>query len=301
MNAEQPAVNTSVVRASGEAPPAERPSRVAGPSRDAQCSWQVDIALHSHLVVRKAKYVNGDGVIVGTEEQEIIWPTWPATPADNAAVARAPLDDLEQYWRTTGNRLRESAKWMATVLGLALATIVGTSPLAYFTHHRLDPAAAAIGFAGLSFLGITMILVLRVMQPQAVTYAALETAERPNPIHRWRQSIEANPDLYLPCGVTSLESLRRDMALEEATLVELVRLEETIPDETVTTTLHLAQIARSARLFELRKTAASIGLVAEYYALRARSTEAMYGGAAALADNRRPRVRIPPSRLIAGL
>jgi hypothetical protein len=144
---------------------------------------------------------------------------------------------------------------MATVVGFALATIVGTSPLANLTRDHLEPAAAAIGLAGLAFLGITMTLILRVMQPQAITYAALQTAEPPNPIHRWRQTIETHPDLYLPCGVTSLADLRRLMALEEATLVKLVQLEDTISGEAAI--MHTAEIARSARLLQLR-TAATV-------------------------------------------
>jgi hypothetical protein len=279
MALEQPAPAMPAEPLPGQMPRNEAPrGRSANPNRQFSCTWHVEVDLRSHMVVRKAKLVDDAAGDVLAERPEIIWPTWPATPKEAAAVARAPLDHLEEYWRITGNRLRESAKWMATVLGVALAAIVGTSPLAYLTRHHLELVAGGLCLGGLVLLGITMTLILRVMQPQAVTYAALESAQPPRPIRRWQQTIEEHPDLYLPCGVRSLKDLRLSMELEEATLVKLVQLEDTTPDHA--RIMHKAEIARSARLFELRTAAASIAMVAEYYALRARSTQAIYWGVA---------------------
>ena len=64
------------------------------------------------------------------EPEAVIWPTWPGRSADEVATSAMPLAGVEEYWRTVGNRLRDSAKWMATVLGAALAAVAGTSPLA---------------------------------------------------------------------------------------------------------------------------------------------------------------------------
>jgi hypothetical protein len=260
--------------------------------------WQVLIKTREHTVTRKACYVGQRGTVT-TELEEVIWPTWPATTADEAAVHGMPLEDLQKYWSTAGDRLRESAKWMAAVLGVALATVIGTSPLARLSHH-LQIAAAVIGGVGLILLGVTMILVLRVMRPQAVTYNQVQRASAPRglarllhkrlrrygrhryvlegPLYRWQQTVETHQDLYLPCAVTSLSGLRRSITLEEATLVKLAQARQNAKDQAVGNILKDAQAARAARLLELRITASRIATVGEYYATRARSTQATYGG-----------------------
>ncbi len=86
------------------------------------------------------------------QREEVIWPAWPASPAEEASIAAMPLADLQKYWSKAGNRLRDSAKWMATVLGAAIAAIIGTTPLASLNGHHLQLAAALIGLAGLILL-----------------------------------------------------------------------------------------------------------------------------------------------------
>ena len=89
--------------------------------------WTVVVCLGKRLITREVTHA---GKPWGQDEEpEVIWPTWPATPAEETAASASPLAELQQYWTTTGNRLRDSAKWMAAVLGAALATVVGTSPL----------------------------------------------------------------------------------------------------------------------------------------------------------------------------
>jgi hypothetical protein len=273
-------------------------ARPGGHSPHPDSGWQVVVGSREHTVTRTAWY-RGQRGAVSAEPEEVIWPTWPATTADEAAASGAPLEDLQQYWSTAGNRLRESAKWMATVLGAALATVIGTSPLAKLSDHLRLPAAV-IGGAGLALLGVTMLLVLRVMRPQAVTYEEVQDAKPPHglarilykqlrrywrhsyvlesPLYRWRQTVESHQDLYLPCAVTSLEDLRRSISLEEATLVELAHVRESTPNPPASDNLSDAQAARAARLLELRVAASRIATIGEYYALRARSTQATYGG-----------------------
>jgi len=214
--------------------------------------------------------------------------------------AGSPLAELEKDWNVAGNRLRESAKWMATVLGLALATVVGASPLAGLSSHHLQLAAALILLGGLTFLSLTMLLIIRVMQPQAVSYTDIEDAEPrrrqdrapqahtpglwpTRPVHarslyRWKQNIERHKDLYLPCDITSLRSLREAMALEQATLVKLADVQSGPSGQLTGQRLGRVQAARAARLLELRATAARITSIGECYELKARSTEGMYGG-----------------------
>jgi len=255
--------------------------------------WDVTIKPGPHQVIRLASNSKATGS--ASPQPEVIWPTWPATIQDETAASASPLADLQEYWSTAGNRLRESAKWMATVLGAALATVVGTSPLAGLSGHHFQVPAAVIGFAGLVCLGVTMLLVLRVMQPPAVSYQDIQEAHLPGGLGRlvphwiyrhkegalfhWKQVVESHQDLYLPCGVESLSDLRSSIRLEEATLIQLARTREDAADPAASKRLGRAQAARAARLLELRTAAASITAVGEYYALRARSIQATYGGA----------------------
>lgn len=266
--------------------------------------WEVQICLGERLITRKAyhpgSHVNSD--IEGKEREDVIWPAWPATTTEEAAVAGIPLADLQEYWSKAGNRLRDSAKWMATVLGAAIAAVIGTAPLSSLRYHHLQLTAALIGLAGLVLLAITMLLVLQVMRPEAVSYEDVQTAgplpdsaralpkrlrqhgplsrALETPLYRWQETVKSNQDLYLPCGVTSLGDLRESMAIEEKTLVTLARVAETITDRTARKRLSRAQAARAVRLLELRTAAAHVAIVGEYYALRSRSTRATYGGIA---------------------
>lgn len=254
--------------------------------------WDVEISPEARRICRRAWAIPSDR---NTDPQvnDVIWPTWPATIQDETAVSTSPLADLLNYWSTAGNRLRESAKLMATVLGAALATVVGTSPLADLSSHHLHVAAAVIGGAGLVCLGATMVLVLRVMQPPAVSLEEVQEAgpadKRPTSVpwiyqhkehalFRWQQVVQKHPDLYLPCGVGSVDELRSFIRLQEATLIELAVKEEDAAKPDAENLVRHAQTAAAARLLELRTAAARIAAIGEYYALQARSVQATYGG-----------------------
>ena len=271
-----------------------------------QGRWEVQIHPNAHRITRIACYriISQSGKPEHEEPEEVIWPTWPATIEDETEVATSPLGDLQHYWSAAGDRLRESAKWMATVIGAALAAVIGTSPSADLSSHHFRVSAAVIGLIGLSLLAITMLLLLRVLQPPEVSFEQIEEAvdsndskaENAQPPHRrqqdsswfnkrekdalgrWKYKVESHQDLYLPCGVMSLGDLRWSLALEEATLVQLSRCSEDTADPAAAESLKSAQEARAARLLELRTAAARITAVGEYYALQARSTQARYGG-----------------------
>jgi len=86
----------------------------SGGSEPEQGRWEVRIHIGEHQISRTASYQTAPGgVKPETGEAEVIWPTWPATIEDEAEVTTSPLADLQRYWSTSGNRLRESAKWMA--------------------------------------------------------------------------------------------------------------------------------------------------------------------------------------------
>lgn len=272
-------------------------------------AWRVVVQVGQHLVSRLVWYGNASWPaedqstdLCGQGSGELIWPTWPATLAEEEATSASPLKDLQRHWDSTVNRLRESAKWMAAVLGAAMASIIPTAPLTGLGQRHISAASAALGTAGLLFVTITMVLVLQVMRPQAVSYADIQEAQIPvglrgnlrslgrrcrprshafeSPLYRWRHTILAHPDLYLPCGVASLIELQQLMIIEELTLVALARVSARSADDTVRDKLGHAQQARAARLHELRAAAADIVAVGVYYKARARSTWATYGGAA---------------------
>jgi hypothetical protein len=172
---------------------------------------------------------------------------------------------------------------MAAVLGAALATVVGTSPLASIRHHHPGAIAVVLGLTGLVFLSVTLFLVMQVMRPQSVSYTDIQNAPHRRgllqpPLSKWRETVESHEDLYLPCGVKCLTSLRQSMIIEEATLMALARARAHTPDEQTSNRLREADTARTVRLLELRTAAAQIVTIGEYYKLRARSTRATYGG-----------------------
>ena len=201
-----------------------------------------------------------------------------------------PLTAVEEYWSAAGKRLRDSAKWMATVLGAALAVIVGTSPLAEMTQRINHRAALATGSAGLLFLFVTLFLVIQVMRPQSVSFTDVQFATENrgfwkklfygNPLYKWKAIIEKEPDLHLPCGVKSLTALRQAMIIEEITLVALSRATVKASDKPSRQSLCDAEAGRAARLLEMRIAATKIATVGEYYKLLFRSSWATYGGAA---------------------
>jgi len=250
-----------------------------------QVGWQVEVRPDGHLITRQV-WCDGKSWAQcghGWEPEGVIWPTWPARSKDEIAASGSPLAGVQEYWSTVGNRLRDSAKWMAAVLGTALAAVIGTSPLAGMRGHTPQGIAIMLGSAGLIFLGITLFLVLQVMRPQSVSYTDVQCARLrrwpwQRPLYKWRQTIESQRDLYLPCGVRCLTGLRQSMIVEEITLMALSRASATARDQISSQKLCDAQAARAARLLELRVAAARIATVGEYYKLRHRSSWATYGG-----------------------
>jgi hypothetical protein len=103
-----------------------------------QATWLVLLTTDGSEIRRDVWRDNGawEPVAEGWEPEGVIWPTWPVRPVDEMSSAEAALAGVQKYWNKSGNRLRDSAKWMATVLGAALAALVGTSPLTTALQHR---------------------------------------------------------------------------------------------------------------------------------------------------------------------
>jgi hypothetical protein len=217
--------------------------------------------------------------------ESTIWPAWPGASKGPAADAASPLAGVRDYWSAVGTRLRDSAKWMAAVLGAALATLIGTSPLSGMRDHTPPSAAIAVGAMGLALLGCTLILVVQVMRPKSISFTDIQVAGTRrrwtggSPLQRWKETVESQQDLYLPCGVRCLTGLRQAMIVEEVTLVALAYgINKAQGQDGAIKMLCQARAARAARLHELRDAAAQVAMIGEYYHLRYRSAWATYGG-----------------------
>jgi hypothetical protein len=147
----------------------------------AQVWWEVVVRANGYKIIRDVSFEGKpwDPATEGWEAEGVIWPAWPSRSEDQAALADSPPTGVQEYWAEVGSRLRDSAKWMATVLGAALAAIVGTSPLTLFAAYHPKKIAIVVGLAGVVFLFITLFLVLQVMRPQSVSYTDVQSAKGP--------------------------------------------------------------------------------------------------------------------------
>jgi hypothetical protein len=246
--------------------------------------WQVVLSTDGYRIRRHIWFEGNrwDPDKEGWQPEGVIWPAWPTRPAEDSQLPGSALAGMHECWSKAGDRLRDSAKWMAVVLGAALATVIGSSPLAAMKQAH-SPAMAVFVLGGLVLLSVTLFLVMQVMRPQAVSYQEIQKAHtgwgplRPA-VGKWRRTVESHEDLYLPSGVRCLTSLRQSMIIEEATLAALAQACANQRDEEASNRLIEAQAARAARLHHLRVTAAQIETIGDYYRLRARSTRATYGG-----------------------
>ena len=262
--------------------------------------WRVVVQVDDHLVSRRV--CNGrrpwpaltcDEHSGDRNQDEVIWPAWPATLQEEIDASVTPLSELQAHWDEATGRLRDSAKWMATVIGASLAALIPTAPLTGLSKH-LTVAPAVVGLLGLLLISATMVLVLQVMQPQSVDYNDIEEAKASRgllgalrmgswspegALYKWKQDIQKHSDLYLPIGVDSLAALRRLMIVEEVTLVAIARAEQNASGTAARKLLGKARVARAARLHELRATAASVVSLGVYYQVKRSSKIASYLGA----------------------
>jgi hypothetical protein len=252
--------------------------------------WRVEVYPDGNMIFRRVWYENERWWPMQQrwDAEGIIWPTWPERSQDEIAAAGTPLADTQEYWSTAGNRLRDAAKWTATVLGAGLAALVGTSPLRGMNEHPMPSGAKVLGITGIVLVGLTLTLVLRVMCPNSVSLDDVEDAKPRrfmpdrawlrSPLYKWQRTIESEQDLYLPCGITSIKGLRQSMSIEECTLMALSLAGPTACSKKARKDIHAAQTARAARLLELRTAAARVAMIGEYYNLKRRSIWATHGG-----------------------
>lgn len=259
--------------------------RMSDPRSGQEVDWQVRVHPDGHRIVRRVScagqpWGRGDHQWV---PERVIWPGWSATSKAEIDALGSPLSDMQEYWSQASNRLRDSAKWLATVLGAALASLIGTSPLSGMRGHRPEVPAVLLAAAGLVLLGLTLLLVLQVMRPQAVSYDDVGSARRrrflpQGPLLQLREIIDTHEDLYLPCGIRNVAGLREAIIVEDITLMALTDAAAGAADPAAVWALEEAKAARAARLLQLRLAAAQIATLGEYYKLRRRSSCAIFLG-----------------------
>lgn len=205
-----------------------------------------------------------------------IWPSWHQLAAELGAGEPKALIAADERSRTNGERLRDSAKWMATVIGVSLAALVGTSPLVNMRDRGL--LSWVMGGLGLGLLAATLVLILNVLRPKTIAFGEIQNSVQ-GPLRKWREMIEEEQDLYLPCGVRCLTTLRQAMLVDELTLNALaLAINKTQSEADTCSLLTKALKGRMARLSELRATAAHIVTVADFYQLQLRSRQAAWVG-----------------------
>lgn len=161
--------------------------------------------------------------------EEVIWPAWcPPTVRENGAgmATVTALERVHEHWGRAADRIRESAKWMATVIGLALATLIGASPFADLSARQPGGWFWVAATAGLVCLALTLLLLTQVLLPNITSYDAIQMAEagsgtqnrftarwsrQVNPLQTWKRQVENQQDLWLPSGVECLVTLREAM------------------------------------------------------------------------------------------
>jgi hypothetical protein len=112
-----------------------------GHGHDAQ--WEVVVLPGESGIIRRKIALNGAPWVPHQRDWcpgADVWPTWSPTMVRDAAT-NTPLQGAHDYWSAADDRLRDSGKWMAAVIGVGLAALVGSSPLARMREPPGPPAA----------------------------------------------------------------------------------------------------------------------------------------------------------------
>lgn len=99
--------------------PTEYTLRTSDGWSDAKARWKVRVGPDGHKIIRHVwcDDVPWDRCGIEWKPEEVVWPAWPGGIDEESTSPASPLAGLQDYWSTVGNRLRDSAKWMAAVLG----------------------------------------------------------------------------------------------------------------------------------------------------------------------------------------
>lgn len=149
--------------------------------------------------------------------EEPLWPIWVPTPDSETTVA-----DFEKQWADASAQARSTAKWLATVLGAALAALIGSAPLANLRGLYVPWLAYLYGGVGLVLVALTLFLVLRVLVPRVTGFDDLTSGGRS--FSKLKNRLEGHGGVLLPTGIRSMDELACRAQLEALTLNQLAIL-----------------------------------------------------------------------------
>jgi hypothetical protein len=154
----------------------------------------------------------------GDDEHKIreqVWPIWvPQEDSDSSA------SDFEKSSEDSASQARSTAKWVATILGAALAALIGSAPLSGIRDDYIPRAAYLCAGFGLAFLVFTIFLVIRVLIPQVTLFGDFFKDDHFKDLE---EIIERSSGIMLPIGISTLAELGGRVRLEAITLNELAR------------------------------------------------------------------------------
>jgi len=208
------------------------------------------------------------------EFREPIWPIWVPQPDSDTTIA-----DFETHWNDASTQARSTAKWIATVLGAALAALIGTAPLAGFRDQDIPWYAYLSGGVGLVLIIVTLALIINVLVPQVTGFGDLTSSSGSGAFAELKGKAKESTGALLPIGITTLDELAGRNRLEDYTLNKLANeIADDNQDHTEKArheTLIAAQKGRAQWLSYLTQTITQWTVIASYRDVKNRADRAL--------------------------
>ena len=200
--------------------------------------------------------------------KEVIRPAWIPVPDSDTAVS-----EFEKHYADASAQARSTAKWMATILGVALAALIGSAPLSGMRGQNIPLGAYIAGGVGLACIVVTLFLVLRVLVPQITGFEDLIDGQ--GAFADLKERFQRNSGVLLPRGVGTFAELGGRARIEVGTLDHLAtKAEECSTDPTRKGEFKVLRAAREGRakyLEYLSTTIAQWTVVASYQDVKRRA------------------------------
>jgi hypothetical protein len=203
--------------------------------------------------------------------REPVWPVWVPESGSDSNLA-----EFEKTWANASRQARATAKWLAAILGIALAALIGSAPLSGIRGEYIPLRAYVIGAAGLACIAFTLFLVVCVLVPEVTGFEDLISGERP--FKDLKERFERNAGILLPLRVRTFAELGGRTRVEALTLEELEKRineyrDSGAGDEEFKAYCD-AQQGRSKWLSYLMRTANQWAVIASYQAVKEQADRA---------------------------
>ena len=84
--------------------------------------------------------------------EEPVYPVW----VPKSRILTQPLLTSRKTWANASNQARATANGLPTILGVALAALIGSAPLSGFRGEYIPWRANVVGAAGLAGIALTL-------------------------------------------------------------------------------------------------------------------------------------------------